>query len=254
MSTETALKSWQLQCSEDNMNWQIVHIALEQKNWTTAPRQFQLSGVSHLPISGRLLGYTKLNGAIVKTLLNCSIRFIGGVKVGGFISIKNVTLTSTILAKIPVLVYGAVQGYILDFSFSMEGRVGTGGRWVSVINTYTNGVLSTTATIYFRGRILISGRMAGIVSTLITNLKLVTIVSILGDINIQDFNVVTFTGRGKVLTGGILISTLQLVSGVFHGSNTRFLAHLTLSTLHTQIYLRVPVSGVIAVHAGSDLS
>ena len=93
--------------------------------------------------------------------------------------------------------------------------------------------------------------MAGIVSTLITNLKLVTIVSILGDINIQDFNVVTFTGRGKVLTGGILISTLQLVSGVFHGSNTRFLAHLTLSTLHTQIYLRVPVSGVIAVHAVS---
>ena len=43
----------------------------------------------------------------------------------------------------------------LDFSFNMGGRVGTGGRWASVINTYTNGVLSTTATICFRGRILI---------------------------------------------------------------------------------------------------
>lgn len=254
MSTETALKSWQLQCSEDNMNWQTVHIALEQKNWTTTPRQFQLSGVSHLPISGRLLGYTKLNGAIVRTLVNCSIRFIGGVKVGGFISIKNVTLSSTILAKIPVLVYGAVRGYFLDFSFNMGGRVGTGGRWASVINTYTNGVLSTTATICFRGRILISGRMAGIVSALITNLKLVTIVSILGNINIQDFNVVTFTGRGKVLTGGIFIRTLQSVVGVFYGSNTRFLVNLTLSTLHTQIYLRTPVSGVIAAHTDSDLT
>ena len=64
--------------------------------------------------------------------------------------------------------------------------------------------------------------MAGIVSTLITNLKLVTIVSILGNINIQDFNVVTFTGRGKVLTGGIFIRTLQSVVGVFYGSNTGF--------------------------------
>ena len=73
-----------------------------------------------------------------------------------------------------------------------------------------------------------------------------------GNINIQDFNVVTFTGRGKVPTGGILFVHYSR-GWCIYGSNTRFLVNLTPSTLHTQIYLRT-VSGVIAAHADSDLT
>ena len=250
----TTIKSWQLQCSSDALNWQIVHTAIEQTNWNSVPRQFTLSGASHLPTSGIFRGYSKLSGAIFKTLLNCSIHFIGGVKVGGYLSIKNVTLTANILVKIPVLVFGMINGIHTNLALFSIGKVGIGGRWFSVITDSTNCTLRATENFCFRGRVTISGRLSGIVSALIINSNLVTIVSIIGSFDAKDFNKVTFNSLGKVLTGGVLISSLESCIVLSRGSNTRFLANLELLPIVTNIYLRTPISGTIHAQEDSNLS
>ena len=68
MAGNSSPSNWKLQCSDDGILWQTVHIATNQNNWTTIPRQFTLSGIAHFPISSIIRGRVLVSGTFINVV------------------------------------------------------------------------------------------------------------------------------------------------------------------------------------------
>ena len=245
----TVLSNWKLLCSDNGTDWQIVHIATDQTNWTNVPKVFDLSGNSQLPISGIIRGRVAIFGLIDRILdINSQIKVL--TKTIGYIPGTTQSLIPSFVGGIPQLTSGYFYKYLLNLTGAFPGKVSIGGRINITLDAQS---VDATPTHCFKGRVALSGEVIGKNLTVLSTILAVIPIDIKAWLNITDL---TLTGK---LTGGISNSggldlNLFSLQSRFIGSNSRFIIRWSTSSIQTQFFLRVKIYGTMEAELPSYLT
>lgn len=240
MAGNASPSNWKLQCSDDGILWQTVHIATNQNNWTATPRQFTLSGITHFPISSIIRGRVLISGTFINIVdLTSQIKII--VKTVGYAPLKNFTVTGQFKAAIPQLTLMAFNKTLDNLSNVFTGYAGLGGRLQIDLSHYTkkDNIISE-----FLGKTLVRLVLSGSTPTILTNISAVIPVDVEGYGSLTTFDIIPKIEGGITNTGGLSVN-FDYVTGHFVGSNSRFLIGWRTESIITNIYIRTHVRGVI---------
>lgn len=238
MSGSTVIGNWRLFCSDDGVLWNTAHIAAEQKNWQSGtPKQYNLSGVSHFPVTGLIRGRVALFGFISSTLFVTG-KFKINVASIGFARIEELTITGYFKAVIPTAINATFIKYLEYLVPSISGYASIGGRLSRVLSNYT---VKSEDDICFRGRVLISGRLKGANLVLYGNFVAATRMSVTAWLNIS-LSSSTWSSLGGISSKGHLVSSFDVTVCRFIGSITRLTLEITQLTVFSSILIRIPIT------------
>ena len=218
MAGNSSPSNWKLQCSDDGILWQTVHIATNQNNWTATPRQFTLSGVAHFPISSIIRGRVLISGTFINIVdLTSQIKII--VQTVGYAPLKNLTVTGQFKAAIPQLTLMVFNKTLDNLSKVFTGYAGLGGRLQINLLSFTQ---NSNIISEFLGRALVRLVLSGTTPTILTNISAVIPIDVEGYGSLTTLNIIPKIEGGITNTGSLSVN-FYYVAGRFIGSNSRFL-------------------------------
>lgn len=240
MAGNSSPSNWKLQCSDDGVLWQTVHIAINQTSWTAAPRQFNLSGGFHFPISAIIRGRVLISGTFINVIdLTSQIKIV--VQTVGYAPLKNLVVTGRFTAAIPQLTLVVFNKTLDNLSKVFTGYAGLGGRLKIDLVLYTQ---NSKIVSNFLGKTLVRFVLSGTTPTILTNILAVIPIDVEGYVNTITRDIIPQIDGGITNTGG-LNGGLTYTTGRFVGSNSRFIIGWRTESIISYVYIRTHIRGII---------
>lgn len=239
MEVSPIISNWKLSRSDDNVYWEVVHIATDQTNWIAdEPRRFELgSDIEYLPIEKiTFRGRVAIYGWITSNLtLSSQIKIYTEGK--GFISIHGLDIQSFLLVGTTgIFCKGTFDRNLLSLIPNIKGYMSVGGHFKS-----TEVRLKST----IKGRTWLGGHLRNTLLTLQFQIRMATRMSIFAGLSLVFArNQCVFVG-GITSSGGFNSNLLPLTAHV-QGSNTRLYFTASIPGLISNFSARVKIGGSVS--------
>lgn len=248
--SSSALSNWKLSRSDDNVYWEVVHIATEQKNWlSNTPRRFTLgSDIQYLPIEKiTFRGRVAIFGGIAANLFVTSQIKIG-IATLGYIQSNDLPITSFyILCSTAIRCFGTFDRDLESFTLVWLGTAAIGGPMSLMLSRDD----SYFHFIEMHGRIMLGGHLRGAVSHVQTNIRMATRMAIFAGVVLQ-LDRVRWASVGGISASGSFNSSFDHTTAWFVGSNTLLYFTATTPAVTSNLQFRVKIGGAFVGQLLSD--